>query len=209
VSIFAKELRFEDKADAGEDGSARIITTPRANELLPPAASLGANRYSPADDVPAGDGEPGLAAGGITVHADRIVLPQSAEAAGRVRFVLRGGKGQAAGPGCAGAAGVSLNPTTEPFASHYLPGGVSPSKVVYYYLHERRGGDCECSYDGWHPDQVHWDGVPKAWPGDGGDAVSAGVPGTGGSGGAFRARLGPGAGDLEQLCDIGGGASGD
>ncbi|GAF91381.1 unnamed protein product, partial [marine sediment metagenome] len=84
---------------ATEEEWARIITTPRTNEAVPTAASIGADGYSTADDTAAANGQSGLTAGPITVNVNALYTSDMDEMEPAVRFVLTGGQGQQPGTG--------------------------------------------------------------------------------------------------------------
>jgi len=105
VTIYAKELRFEDLPGLAE--KACINTTPRRDDSL---------------DRPPGDGgtpgEAGLKAGDITLHIEKF----HSEVGGGTRFILKGEKGQGGGLGHVGT-------TPAPYAlvpPPNLPGGWGP-----------------------------------------------------------------------------------
>lgn len=178
VHIAARILRFEDRGNGRSP--AAIETTPHLLTTRP--SGIGTN------------GAAGLNAGDIT-----LVIDSFYETEPRLRFLLRGGAGQPAGLGRKGADGTSLTELGLIAYQHdwfyhiYYPNcGTQESPMYYpqciwgwfYWVYDYgqlmtcpRG----CGYCG----GVVYDGISgtRDWPCDGGNAVRAGVPGTGGAGG--------------------------
>ena len=184
VTIYARELRFEDK---DPDEQATIVTTPRCIETRAAGAT--------AEDV-ARDGAPGLKGGSLTLHVQRCALPDGTTA----RLLLTGGRGQPAGLGLDGLAGWVQRLPENPDNWSYVSGW--PGDFVVYDYRDRRaalpGGTGTYTY----PDPRG----TKSWPtsGNGEDAKAAGKPGAGGAGGNLQSTL-----DLEAVSVLRGGDAGE
>ena len=178
VSIYARELWFEDQADT----SSYLSTTP-VDYLI------GAEPARREGDtiVPPGAGQPGARAGDILLQIESYHAPDPA----RKRFIVNGGRGQDPGTGLDGRDGTRLEERRE----YYQAKLKSSRWRMVYAIHYSKGS----GFDTTHP---HRWGV-RAWPTDGENATPGGIPGTGGDGGTFATTL-----DLAARADVTGGAPG-
>jgi pimeloyl-ACP methyl ester carboxylesterase len=187
VNIYAKELRFEDKSS---NNRACIITTPRSIEQEPepqiiPAYTHISNPsktfYSP------GIAEDGLKAGNVNVYCDSFHSDSNYSQ----RFVLEGGKGQQAGKGRDGEDEIPM--PYQKFDNYDF--------VVYReFKKEKKCCGIGCWPCGWKDTEYYG---TKSWPKSGTDAVQAGKPGEGGTGGSFTSNK-----DLSKYINISGGKAG-
>jgi hypothetical protein len=196
VSIHARELRFEDQADA----VALLRTTP----LDYPTCAAPATRKPVTDDkgqvvkdatgtekctvIAAGNGLNGARAGDVALHLEACTVSGPF----RKRFILTGGRGQNPGPGLPGRDGARLAGTATYGQANMAASGW---KIVY--------GEHTYKKSFWYKTHTETYGK-KAWPTDGEPGIAAGMPGRGGDGGRLTATL-----DLAALVEAGGGAAGE
>jgi len=183
ITVYARELRFEDKEE-----KAFVSTVPRSLTTRP-------NQFQKGSD--------GLKAGNITLYVESVDLGNSEKRneerftltelmevikiigvlaavdipnIQKCRFFLAGGSGQPAGLGQDGTKGTSMAFKT---VSSY-------TGVVYEVYKNQVGCDAGryfgCGVCGWHPTSYYG---TKTWPGNGGNAIPGGKPGNGGNGGIF------------------------
>lgn len=179
VEIRARCIQFaDDDSDSG-----LLDITPEALQTSPPdVGAAGAN---------------GLDAGGVLLYAEQIIDTNVAA----TRLVLRGGNGQAAGPGHQGVDGAHM-PTLEvdpdiPFpilkgatcSPEYFAQHAGSIQSVVFHQERRRGGDLVMG--------------SEKWPGDGEDSKPGGSPGEGGAGGVLRSNA-----SLAGRYDVSGGEAG-
>jgi hypothetical protein len=176
VSIYARELRFEDQADSpsylsttpvdyltSAKPATRQATKDAKGQVIKDAT--GRETYT---IIPPADGLPGAKAGDVFLRIEYYHAPDSS----KKRFILTGGRGQNPGAGLDGRDGSKMEEKETYYQAK--PGGFY--KIVYG-IHYSKGSGFEKTKH--HP----W-GV-KAWPTDGENATPAGIPGPGGDGGAL------------------------
>ena len=179
LTIYAKELRFEDQPGAQP---ACICTTPLDTTIRP---------ARPADDgswppPPGSNGSPGLRAGNVTAYIGSF----HADGNAGKRFILTGGTGQPAGLGHPGKAGED-----GPFIQTW--GGWNEYYAAHVTYYEIWGN---YPYIGWIIDQS--DGWKDKWPGDGQPGIAPGKPGNGGPAGYLAGTI-----DLKNFLDASGGVA--
>ncbi|UCG58107.1 MAG: hypothetical protein JSU70_01105, partial [Phycisphaerales bacterium] len=174
VTIHAREVRFEDPEDK-EPGWAHIDTTPRSHIEIAGELQEGAQ---------------GLQGGAVAVHAERF--SRLTHCGVSPCFILRGGKGQKAGPGRDGANGLDMPMWDFLWDIQGEPGQyvLTPTYVV-----------CIVDEDG----RATWG--RKDWPTDGEPAIAPKEPGIGGKGGDFNSTLAGTA--LNWIVDNSGGPAGE
>ena len=193
VTIFARELHFEDTPEA----DACIKTTPLAFTTaakpatrLPQKDASGKVILEPTGQekcviTPADNGRAGAKAGDLKLYIEACF-----DDAAKTRFILSGGQGQDPGEGMQGRNGPLMN-------NQQNYNGADPGtiwRIVYgEYVYKR-------SF--WYKTQHHYFGT-KAWPTDGEPGIPGGIPGNGGNGGNFSAAI-----DLAAIADVRGGRSG-
>lgn len=162
VNVLARVLIFEDRDSVTTAG---IKTTP---------VSLGYRALNAGiNDTIGYPGAHGLTAGKISINAREVILPTGDD---RIRLIATGGEGQDPGLGIDGVVGRSMGTV----GGEYTHNGLVHGMVFYIRTYrvsrpfnktktERRGS--------------------RVWPGDGTDAVSAGIPGNGGKGGLISANF--------------------
>jgi hypothetical protein len=164
VAIFARKLIFQDKGS--------LDTTP-LNWALEKAAD-----YDPNSRKGGTSGSEGHDAGAISVFVDAMEAPAGES---MQRFVCRGGNGQHAGHGKDGADGKNRDTISAVFQAKEATSGhlntftasfANPCVFAKYHWHW-----------GWELSRDER-GV-NDWPGNGGDALEPGAPGSGGNGGAW------------------------
>ena len=142
VTIYARELRFEDKPAALPTA---LITTPRHKDALPDQLQAGIN---------------GLDAGRVELYIERFHL----DGGNTERFVLTGGTGQDGGPGKDGAQGKSIAPVYTTHEDPYV------AKHCTYYCLRLLDSSCGVQYgdsSDWRPGDG-LPGQPGGKPGIGG-----------------------------------------
>lgn len=185
VTIYARELRFEDAA-----GQASLDTTPKA--YLTEAAQFA-------------NGLPGQKAGDIALNIQSFYSDPNVA----LRLIANGGKGQNAGQGRAGSPKSDLIASPGPI--NMGPGpwtmrwGAGVGRVVLDWSFKKQSWGWVLSQNGqnWpqnptpYPSVVYvrcdpcgqYSGGKQEWPADGEDAIPPGVPGTGGGGGTVSSSL--------------------
>lgn len=160
VSIYARELRFE--------GNGKIVTTPE-EKPLPATDATGPTQ-------PGANGVNGLPAGSVDVFVQAY---SDATGNSDPKFVLTGGKGQAAGKGKHGVDGTSL--------AWWWNGQFHASLDCVFWTDHAYYTPPE----GWYV--TRWRGFNGSivngvteWPGDGTSAWAPGTPGQGGNGGSLQ-----------------------
>ena len=186
VTIFAKELIFEDNDDAQIDTTPLSYTFAAANaRILPPPPGSHLSRT-----VLGENGNRGQDAGNVLLRVDSLQLPND-----RQRFVLRGGSGQEAGAGLPGQHGES-----RPVIRQEDGRGTdffAIARVLHAYPN--------ATY-------IQWNDIfqnpstrygSRSFPTDGRPAIAGGRPGTGGTGGRLVSQF-----DMDSIADVSGGSAG-
>jgi hypothetical protein len=182
VSIYARELSFEDPPEAG--AAVYLSTTPVGYDTAADAA-----RRDPQTNAvtPAEDGKPGARAGDVSLYLEYYTAPSNPSIK---RFILTGGRGQDPGGGLDGRDGSKM-PGFEKFQHAKAP----QDHMIVYGIRHNKSSDFDSS--------TTVNQGKQEWPTDGEDATPAGTPGQGGGGGTFTATL-----NLATQVDLTGGDCG-
>jgi hypothetical protein len=178
VSIYARELRFEDPGDSPSYLSTTPVdyltsAKPATRQPTKDAKgqvvrdAMGREKYT---IIPPASGQPGAKAGDVFLFIESYHAPIPS----KKRFILTGGRGQNPGAGLDGSDGSKMEGKDSYYQAN--PGGFY--KIVYG-MHYSKGS-------GFEKTKHHPFGV-KAWPTDGENATPAGIPGRGGDGGTLTA----------------------
>ena len=183
VTIYANELRFEDKVP---EEFASISTTP--------------DNFRKVADSP-NEGLPGLQAGDLTLYINSFHSDPGTD----TRFILEGGKGQGGYLGRDGNSGNSLKTVTSIYdyskTWHWIHFATDESTLK----HVTRVEYYEMEWNGWQRKEGYNDNDNETWrPVNGEPATPGGMPGRGGNGGEFFSSI-----DLGQLANNEGGEAGE